>query len=479
MIRDWKALRGSEARLGTGSSWSRRSFARLVMGGALVVPGMTALWRSPADAASPAPLPQPTTIKYFTPSGEGSMDGSTWQDAMPLKWLQRSFPFGGPGTAFFIGFDEKQPKPQDLGATFARLQMSGAAGNPLQLQSGYIAPDGALRSIASDAQAVFSSGSDWTIASSLAKKAPRAWVALVKGASHIVISDFRIDGTGADGFFKFGGDATFEDVLFRNISARNVGRVIETTKTTALKNVTIENCEAIGIVRGFARFWEMSDSTLRNLVLDADNQNGGIRNPCQLISLVKGSNVTFENLTLRNAHNAPLPGDPPGKAYIQGDGIVCEKYTKDIVIKNCHASNMGDGGFDLKAAGVTMEDSSAQDCKFGARIWAQADNAIRRCNFKASKPVAHFTSGCVQASGRVQITDTVMEAGPGTVALHLHMIPKHDTPTVEMIGGAITLHDGASLAQGSGVLDLKNVAVNGETKTQRIELNGGSEEGAD
>jgi hypothetical protein len=48
-----------------------------------------------------------------------------------------------------------------------------------------------------------------------------------------------------------------------------------------------------------------------------------------------------------------------------------------------------------------------------------------------------------------------------------------------MIGGAITLHDGASLAQGSGVLDLKNVAVNGETKTQRIELNGGSEQDAD
>jgi hypothetical protein len=407
------------------------------------------------------------------------MDGSTWQNAMPLKWLQRSFPFGEPGMAFRIGFDEKDPQAQELGQTLARLENSGASGDPIQLQSGYIEANGGLRAISSDAGALFSGGPHWDIEFALAKKAPRAWIALVKGASHIAISDFRIDGTGADGFFKFGGDATYEDILFRNINAHNVGRVIETLKTASLKNVTIEDCQATGIVRGFARFWDMSDSTLRNLVLDADNQNGGIRNPCQLISLVKGSNVTFENVTLRNARNEPLAGDPPGKAYIQGDGIVCEKFTKDIKIRNCHASNMGDGGFDLKAEGVTIEDSSAEACKFGARIWAQADNAILRCSFKSPRPVAHFTSGCVQATGRVRIVDTTMEVGPGTVAIHLHQVPTRGIPTVEIIGGAINLQEGANLMAGNGVLDLKDVSINGEMKTQRIEGQGGDDGGAD
>ena len=479
MVRDGKNLHRPLRRADSGSLWSRRAATQALIGGLIAGPGLVSMGQSRARAAAPTAalsLPKPTVVKYFTPHGGGSQDGSTWQDAMPIKWLQRSFPFGEPGTAFFVGFDEKQPEPQDLGATLARLENSGSSGNPIQLQSGYVGPDGGLRAIAPEAAAVFSGGSDWTIDFAIAKRAPRAWIALVKGASHIAISDFRIDGTGADGFFKFGPGATYEDVLFRNVNARNVGRVIETLKTSALKNVTIEDCQATGIVRGFARFWEMSDSTLRNLVLDADNQNGGIRNPCQLISLVKGSNVTFENVILRNARNEPLAGDPPEKSYIQGDGIVCEKYTKDITIRNCHASNMGDGGFDLKTAGVTIEDSSAEACKFGARIWAQADNSIRRCSFKSPRPVAHFTSGCVQAAGRVEIVDTTMEVGPGTVAIHLRQIPKHGVPTVEMTGGSINLHEGARLAVGNGILDLKNVAINGEMKTQRLDLQGGGAE---
>jgi hypothetical protein len=465
-------LRNSDPSNDGGFLWNRRTVAQVLLGGVLAGSGLPSLWRSPAEAASPAiaPLPKPRAIKYFTLDGAGAMDGSTWQDAMPLPWLKRSFPFGEPGLAFFVGFDEKQGAAQKLAGTLANLASSGAAGNPIQLQSGYISPQGELTAISPEAGAVFSSGAQWTINLAVSKKSPRAFIGLIKGASHIAISGFQVDGTGPEGFFKFGPDAAYEDVLFRNLNARNVGRVIETAKTASLRNITIEDCQAIGIIRGFARFWDMSDSTLRNMVLDANNMNAGIRNPCQLISLVKGSNVTFENLTLRNAYNDPLPGDPPGKSYIQGDGIVCERETRDVTIRNCHASNMGDGGFDVKTVGVTIEDSSGVDCKFGARIWSQAENVIRRCNFKASKPVASWTSGCVQSSGRVQIIETTMEAGPGTVAIDMHQLANNESPNVQVTGGSITIHEGARLVGGKGVLDLKDVTVNGELKTQRIEL---------
>lgn len=453
--------------------------------GALLWSATAGLYSSRARAESAAgALPKPSTVKYFTAKGAGSNDGSSWQDAMPIVWLKRSFPLAEPGTAYFIGFDRDGMSPVTWRSPLASLSVSGAAGNPVQIMAGYVGGAGSdfakatEASIGAEAAPFFKSEKDWSVKDSGARWAPRCAIGLSKGASHVAISGFRVRGAGADGFIKFAVDRddnqTFDDVLIRDIRGKNVGRIIETAKGALLRNVTVEDCDVTGIIRGFARFWKIEDSTLRNLTLDADHQDGGLRGPCQLISINTGNNVTLENITLKNAFNRPQPGDKQGKVYIQGDGIVCERGTKNITIKGCHASGMGDGGFDVKTTNITIEDSSAEACKFGARIWSESDNAIRRCSFKSPAPVGGFTSGCVQAAGRLTITDTTLEVGPGTCGIHLHQLPHQGPPTVEMTGGAITLKDGAKLAigQAGAVLQLNNVAVNGETMTKRISGDG-------
>jgi hypothetical protein len=476
---------------------TRRRFHALLLGAAgLCTAGLGrggrigAAW---ADAANPAlgalsagALPQPSTAKYFTALGAGDHSGSSWANAMPIQWLSRSLNLGEAGTAYFIGFDDSPHSTVAWMKPVAYLKNSGAPGNPLRIGAGYLDPAGGQLMAAEaarakpEARSFFASGRQLGDTDMNPRKSPRCVLSVQGGASHVVLSGFRLEGAGPQGLIMFNVEKdqtqAFADIVIRDIVARNVGRVIETAKGAQLANVTVENCSAKGIVRGFARFWNLKDSILRNLDLDADHQDGGLSNPCQLLALAEGSNVTFENVTLKNAYNKPKPNDKPGKSYVQGDGIVCERKTRDITIRNCHASGMGDGGFDVKTTNVTIEDSSAEACKFGARIWSESDNVVRRCRFVSPAPIGMFTTGCIQASGRLSITDTTLEAGPGTCGIQLHRLPKQDAPHVVMKGGSITVHDGAQLVVGppGGILELVDVTVNGQSRTQKIVMGAGN-----
>jgi len=450
-----------------------RRHANAVLLGSLIT-GLTRHARADnVGNTSGTELSNPQEVKYFTPDGGGSHSGHTWQDAMPVDWLERSFPLAEPGTAYYIGF------PDGSGAlpfkkSWGNLAISGAEGKPIQIRGGRPGQGNAIQAIDATAAPLLKSASPWSMQSAISHSAPKPPLQLVQGASHIAVESFAVDGTGVGGFVRFfvvkgAQDETFEDILIRDLVAQNVGRVIETTHGAVVRHLTVENCSATNIVRGFARFFDLSDSIFRKITLDAGNLNAGIQQPCQLFSWVKGENVVFEDITMKNAVNTALPTDR--KSYTQGDGIVTERQTKNVTIRRCHASHMGDGGFDLKTTNVTLEDSSAEDCKFGARIWTEAENLIRNCSFKSVSPVGGFTTGCVQASGRLEIVDTKMEVGPGTCAIELHKLPQQGAPSAKITGGSITIHDGGKLVVGvpGGVLELNNVAINGETKTQRIE----------
>ena len=405
-----------------------------------------------------------TSIQRFTSEGGGSRDGTSWQHAMAVDRLESALASAEPGSNYVIGFDPHSPAPVTWKRTLVHVRNSGEAGKPIEITAGYLDAGGNIAAAPQDAPFFFQGLNNWTPALAVSRDAPRGAMIFSGDVSHVVLSGFRVEGAGFDGFVKFGTTRTsldnFEDIAIRNIAAHNVGRVIESTKAAKLKNITIENCEVRGAVRGFARFWNISDSTLRNLVLDADHIDGGKGNPCQLIGVFSGSNVTFENVTLKNAINAA------GVGYTEGDGIVCERGTSNFVIRGCHASGMGDGGFDAKTTDLTIEDSTAEDCKYGARIWSQSNNVVRRCAFKSRASALPSDSGCMQVGGRATVTDTTLEVAPGTCAFHLPQLKDGNPPHVQMIGGSIHLADGARLLVGEGnaLLELKGVSVNGVTK---------------
>jgi hypothetical protein len=238
-----------------------------------------------------------------------------------------------------------------------------------------------------------------------------------------------------------------------------------------LENLTVSDCRVVGIVRGFARFHNISESTLRDLNLDAAKMDGGRKNVCQLIAVAAGDNLVFENLTLSNAFNQPPPPKEGKKlGYVQGDGIVCERKTNNVTIRNCRATGMGDGGFDLKTTNVTMEDCSTDSCKFGARIWAEGNNVIRRCDFRNPVSRNDTQGACIQAGGTLEIVDTKLQAGPGTVAIALSQKKNGKPPMVVMRGGSIDLEGSGAIAHANanGVLELEDVLVNGVKTTRRL-----------
>lgn len=69
----------------------------------------------------------------------------------------------------------------------------------------------------------------------------------------------------------------------------------------------------------------------------------------------------------------------------------------------------------------------------------------------------------------MQIFDSKLHAGPGTVAVRLHQAKKADAPYALMQGGSIeTEGDGAVVgANAAGVLELRDVMVNGVATSHR------------
>ncbi|HEY1386010.1 MAG TPA: right-handed parallel beta-helix repeat-containing protein [Dongiaceae bacterium] len=449
---------------------SRRHATLTMLAGLLA--GMSA-GRLRADATVPAAqMPaaaRPKSILLFRLDGAGEKDGRDWQNAMPIGALTKVLASARPGSGFLIGFDPKDA-PAALDKAQIILGTSGEKDNPLFVQAGLMAGDRNIGPIAAtQGAALFRSARPWSLAD-FGKHKSACFFALNDGASHLRISGFRADGTSPDGFFKFRARqaATFDDIVISDIEATNVGRIIETDRAASLQNLLITDCRAVGIVRGFARFRNLSNSTLRNLDLDAANMDAGGRNVCQLISLEIGDNVLFEKVIVRNAVNTPK--DRNGKpGYVQGDGIVTERKTSKVTIRHCEASGMGDGGFDLKSTDAVIEDSKTDSCKYGARIWSESSNVIRRCEFRNPKSRGAISGACIQVGGRLQIIDTRLQAGPGTAAIQLHKLPKGNAPMVVMQGGSIETEGDAVVASATdgGVLELHDVVVNGVRSDHR------------
>jgi hypothetical protein len=452
-----------------GGALSRRRALLTALAGLLAGAGAHRLRADAIPTEQVAVAAKPKSVSLFTVPGAGDKDGRDWQNAMPIGALSKALAQAQPGSGFLIGF-EPAGEPVALERGRILIRVSGDEDNPLFVQAGMIAGEQTLAAAAGVQAVQFKSARAWSVESF--GRRGSSFFAIGGGASHLRLSGFRVDGTPADGFFKFRGKqaTTFSDIVISGIEARNVGRIIETERGATLHKLTVSDCRVVGIVRGFARLRNLVDSVLRDLELDAANMAAGSKNICQLIAMSAGENVLFENITLRNALNQPPPpkeGQEPG--YVQGDGIVCERQTRNITVRNCHASNMGDGGFDLKSTNVTMEDCTTDSCKFGARIWAEGENVIRRCDFRNPVSRNDTMGACVQAGGTLEIVDSRLQAGPGTVAVGLSHKKDRTPPLVIMRGGAIETadDDGVAHCNGDGVLEFHEVMVNGVPTTRR------------
>jgi hypothetical protein len=459
---------------------NRRQFTGMFLAASLVGFGQRPAQAAITDgfsAETQKAIAAAKSIKYFTRWGNGGHSGENWPNAMPLQWLSKSQALAGPGDALLLAVDPAKPASFELGRKKPQvfLRNAGTADAPIIVMAGVVNDAGVLALPGDQADSQFRSVAPWSVAEFNRGKGAPFFLGIENGAAHILLAGFRMEGTSGDGFFKFRSGKTksadFDGFTFADITGTNVGRVIETDEGGRLTNITVRDCRAFGIIRGFARFHDLSQATFRNLDLDANNLDAGAKNVCQLIAITKGSDILFENVQMRNAISTKTLADgSPG--YTQGDGIVTEKGTSRVTIRNCHGSNMGDAAFDLKTRDVTIEKSGSDHCKFGARIWMMGNNVIRDCDFR--EPVSRGNSAgcCVQVTGQCDVVDTKLQAGGGTFAFGLNKLKSMEPPVIRMHGGSIELRQGATLAHSNatGVIELHDVAVNGEMRNETIQV---------
>jgi parallel beta-helix repeat protein len=393
------------------------------------------------------------TQLLYTRAGAGARRGVSWRDARPFAQLAADLRGAGPGDRFAIGFACGGDDPVMWAGSQVGVSASGAPGRPIRIEAGCTSDASSLRPLRG------AGGTRFFLAPNAMGARMGAPFRLTGGASYLTFSGFRIDGASADGFVKFASGA-FSDLTISGFSARNVGRVIECERETSARNLVIEDCDAVRISRGFARFRRLDHSVLRNLILDADRVDLGGANVTQLIAISAGSDVRFENIQLRNAVNV--------REYVQGDGLVCERGTSRFSIRNCHAQGMGDGGFDLKTTDFVMEDCSASDCQYGIRIWSASRNVLRRCTVRSPRRSGRLAPACIEAHGRAELAGCQLQAGQDASVFRFSESAE-GAPLLRVHGGAIRLDGNARLVTGapSGVVELHDVAVNGEMRSGR------------
>jgi hypothetical protein len=452
-------------------SLSRRNVLGLALGaGAVLLPKFA---RAQSDFKSVIEVLAATgNVKRFTQSGGGGLDGSTWADAMPISWLSKSLALADGNAAFLVGFDPQRETPTAFGRDRQiSIRTSGTASAPIALLAGTPSGQSELEMDGSGTPSPqFVGHPAWTLATYGKQKGPPCFVAIERGASHLLLAGFSFTNSSGDGFIKFraGKDRpfTFDSVHISGLTANSAGRAIETDRGATLTNHVVEDCRAKGLVRGFGRFRNVSQAVFRRLELDADHMDAGVKNPCQLIAIESGDNILLEDVTLENAI-ASQEGH-----YVQGDGLVCERKTSNLTLRRCHGKGMGDAAFDLKTTNVTMEECTTDDCKFGARIWTHSSNRITDCTFTNPAKRGKNSGACVQASGQLEIVNSKFQAGTGASVIALHMLEGGKPPHVRITGGSVQLDGSGALAttNAKGTLELQNVLINGEMRSGTFEL---------
>lgn len=413
------------------------------------------------------------TVYRYTRHGSGIRTGKSWPDARPVDAAATDLGIARAGDSFLFGFDRNHEDPVFWSDTILPLARSGAPNAPIAVSAGYISqPDN-----------VQPSGMQVNFRLSGEPVLKRAWIdikgppflELTDSASNIQIRGFGFSGAPKNGFICFGHSdelaETFSDIGIKLISGTMAGRVIETREHASVRNLVIEDCDAMGLVRGFARFHALSDSVIRNTHLQSGGVDGGGTDVAQMIHVLKGSHVRFENIWLNGAVNG-LQAASRGSHYTQGDGIVTEADTSDFVLRNCHASGMGDGGFDLKTSNFRLEDCSAHGCKLGVRVWSHTGNQIHRCSFTQPTSVGG-QAAAIWCGGSADVVDCRFQAGSDTSVFRFGH-SEGGSPHLRLHGGEITMEHGAALIQGvAGTLELHDVVVNGDLRSSVVTSNGG------
>ncbi|KYL34310.1 hypothetical protein A2I98_12245 [Pseudoalteromonas agarivorans] len=165
------------------------------------------------------------------------------------------------------------------------------------------------------------------------------------------------------------------NVRLEDISANNTMSCVE-IDYNATKNITdisINNLKSIGYYKAGVRIngTNTSGVSITNSVFDGLTSTSDLERSCYISGIsIAGlaRNILIDNVSIANNIGRI---DNCG-SYQQGDGIMINTGTSDIVIKNTIISNSKDADLDIKGENVTLENitsTSGKEARYNFKLW--------------------------------------------------------------------------------------------------------------
>jgi putative cell wall-binding protein len=387
----------------------------------------------PPLTAQPAPPELPRTrpptrpgasVRFITPQGSGTRDGSTWANAARLPDLPRLVAAAGAGGEVWI---HGELGPYRHSAQIS-LRAGGAPGRPVVVRG--VAADG---SDAAVPEIVGTRASPYNPGGEAGVEVFR----LLSGANHLRFENlaFRDQGNGC---FRIGEDVT--DLEITGMVATNVRRFVENyvsgrATSATVRGLVITRTVIHGFSKGAIRLqYDSSGILIEDVFGDSERQDGdNFAIGVHLSGTVH--EATLRRVTMVNSQETKPEG------YWNGDGFAAERETRNLLFEDTYSGGHTDGGYDIKSTDATLIRPVAEGSKRNYRFWGTRI-LVRDClglapwkrGGSGTQAQVHMTGG---GSATVQGC-TFSDDSPNTVVFEAD-----EGSTLTVLGGTVRHHPSA------------------------------------
>lgn len=288
---------------------------------------------------------------FISPTGSGTMDGSSWENAGKLGDLPAFIEEAGPGGLILLRADQgayevSGPILISAGGQTGLpviIRGSDGAGNPMQ------------------AEISGSRTSPYDPAGSPGEEVFR----LLEGANNLVFQHLGFTDIGP-GAFRVGADIS--NLTIEHMQATNVERFLEnyasgTHASATISGLTVRDVRVDGFSRSVIRLqYDTNNVLIEDVIGDSQRQDfGGFAMGVQLHGTAH--DVVLRRVTMRNSHDSTT-------TYWNGDGFATERGNYNIRFEDTVASGSTDAGYDIKSASTVLSGAISHGNKENFRIWS-------------------------------------------------------------------------------------------------------------
>jgi hypothetical protein len=301
-----------------------------------------------------------------TPTGAGSKDGSSWENAYPISDLNTAIV-----RAANEGFDVwLHADAGNYPDTTVRITAAGASNTDRVTIQGVDVNGAPKRALF-----VGNRANPWQMG--LAQGNSAGTFLILTGAANINFKNINFQNCGL-GCFRFGGNAT--NMTIEDCRADNVRGFQENSKSgsepdASCTNILIRRCEAYGYSKRFGR-WQYSSNNNRyedcfgdSMFQDGDAFAFGISFDG------KAHHIDIIRCEMNNHRDSTH-----GTGYWNADGFSAERGNHHLYFEDCIAKGNTDGGWDLKATETVLKRCHGEDNKRNYRLWG--DILLDECTGK-------------------------------------------------------------------------------------------------